>query len=77
MTLLVAYATCHGSRRGVAEPIGTQVGRSAQDADVRTVRDVGDVGNYEAAILGSAIHGGKSHRAPRTAPAMSRHPSWS
>lgn len=59
MTVLVAYATCHGSTRGVAERLGSRLVSKGLDTDVRAVSDVGDVTAYAAAVLGSAVHGGK------------------
>jgi menaquinone-dependent protoporphyrinogen oxidase len=81
MTVLVAYATCHGSTREVAERVGTQIALSGLDAEVRPVRDVQDVTVYEAAVLGSAIHGGKwlpegSQFVRRFGPALRHRPVW-
>lgn len=59
MTVLIAYATFHGSTQGVAERIGSRLALSGLDTDVRMVGEVKDVAAYDAAILGSAIHGGK------------------
>lgn len=58
MTVLVAYATWRGSTRGVGERIGSRLSASGLAVDVRPVTDVQDVTPYEAAVVGSAIHGG-------------------
>ncbi|HET9071174.1 MAG TPA: flavodoxin domain-containing protein [Acidimicrobiales bacterium] len=59
MTVLVAYATCHGSTRGIAERIGGRLAHSGVDVDVRPMTGVADAGAYEGAVLGSAVHGGR------------------
>jgi menaquinone-dependent protoporphyrinogen oxidase len=59
MAVLVAYATDHGSTRGVADRIADRLRRRGFDAEARAAADVLDVSRYEAIVLGSAIHGGK------------------
>lgn len=81
MTVLVAYATCHGSTRGVAERLGSRLVVSGLDTDVRPVSDVEDVRAYAAAVLGSAVHGGKwlpeaVGFVGRWGPALRRRPIW-
>ena len=71
MAVLVAYATCHGSTRGVAERIASRLALSGAEPDVRTVQDVHDVSVYEAVVLGSPIHGGKW--LPEATEFLSRH----
>lgn len=51
-SVLVGYASEHGSTRTVAERIGARLG-----ADVRSLDEVEDPGAYEAFVLGSAVHG--------------------
>lgn len=58
MTVLVAYATCHGSTRGVAERIGERLEMGGLETEVRDVADVVDATRYAAAVVGSAIHAG-------------------
>jgi menaquinone-dependent protoporphyrinogen oxidase len=77
MRVLVAYATDHGSTRGVA-------GRLRQrgvDAQARAVADVQEISGYEAVVLGSAIHGGKwlppaRQFAGRNAAPLRERPVW-
>jgi menaquinone-dependent protoporphyrinogen oxidase len=59
MVVLVAYATDHGSTRGIAVRIADRLHQDGTDARARAVADVPDVSAYEAVVLGSAVHGGK------------------
>jgi menaquinone-dependent protoporphyrinogen oxidase len=59
MVLLVAYATGHGSTRGVADRIAERLRQRGMAVDVRQMTDEADVVRYDAVVLGSAIHGGK------------------
>jgi menaquinone-dependent protoporphyrinogen oxidase len=81
MRVLVAYATDHGSTRGVADRIADRLRRNGADADACAVADVLGVSRYEAVILGSAIHGGRwlpSARqfADRNAASLRERPVW-
>ena len=59
MLVLVAYATDHGSTRGVADRIADRLQQRGADPETRAVTDVLEISRYEAVVLGSAIHGGK------------------
>lgn len=59
MTVLVAYATAHGSTREIAERIGSRLRERGCDAVVLGAEATGPVGEYEAVVLGSAIHNGR------------------
>ena len=59
MTVLVAYATAHGSTRGIAERIGARLRESGVAVEVTAADAVTDVAAYEAVVLGSAIHSGR------------------
>jgi menaquinone-dependent protoporphyrinogen oxidase len=59
MRVLVAYATDHGSTRGVADRIADRLRQRGVNAEARAAADVLEVSRYEAAVIGSAIHGGK------------------
>jgi menaquinone-dependent protoporphyrinogen oxidase len=79
--VLVGYATAHGSTRGVAERIGSRLRPHRIVADVRPVADVQDLGRYDAAVLGSAIHGGRwlpdaKQFVDRHATALTQRPVW-
>jgi menaquinone-dependent protoporphyrinogen oxidase len=59
MTVLVAYASAHGSTQGVAEAIARGLERSGVGVEVRAAADVGPVAGYQGVVLGSAIHNGR------------------
>src|ERR1039457_2993594 len=54
--VLVAYATEHGSTRGVAERIATRLAEAGAQVDARPVDDVDDLAGYDAAVLGSGVY---------------------
>jgi menaquinone-dependent protoporphyrinogen oxidase len=81
MRVLVAYATDHSSTRGVADRIADRLQQRGANAEARAVGDVREVSRYEAAVIGSAIHGGKwlpSARqfADRNAASLRERPVW-
>jgi menaquinone-dependent protoporphyrinogen oxidase len=81
MRVLVAYATDHGSTRGVADRIAGRLQQRGVDAEARAVAGVLQVSRYEAIVLGSAIHGGRwlpSARqfADRNAASLRGRPVW-
>ncbi len=55
MTVLVGFATMHGSTRGVAERIASRLGERGLEAEVRSFDDVADAAGYDAFVLGSAV----------------------
>lgn len=55
MTVLVGFATMHGSTRGVAERIASRLGERGIEAEVRSFDDVADGAGYDAFVLGSAV----------------------
>ena len=57
--ILVAYASAAGSTGGVAETIGKTLADTGIVVDVRGVQSVRTLDDYDAVVLGSAIHGGK------------------
>ncbi len=81
MTILVAFASTHGSTRGVAERLASSLAAHGLTAEARAVIDVEDVGGYDGFILGSAVHNQRwlpeaaafvrAHRA-----ALASHPLW-
>jgi menaquinone-dependent protoporphyrinogen oxidase len=58
MTILVAYASKHGSTQGIAERIGEKLLQLGKEIEVRSVDTVSDPGIYEAFVIGSAIYYG-------------------
>ena len=58
MTVLVAYASKHGSTQGIAERIAEKLQQMGKQAEARPVDDVKDPGSFEALVIGSAIYYG-------------------
>ncbi len=58
MTVLVAYASKHGSTQGIAERIAEKLRQLGIQAEARPLDEVSDPGNYEAFVIGSAIYYG-------------------
>ncbi len=57
MQLLIAYASVHGSTAEIAEFIGNELRQRDFTVTVKNMNDVESVDEYDAFILGSAIHG--------------------
>jgi menaquinone-dependent protoporphyrinogen oxidase len=53
--ILVTYATCTGSTKGVAEVIAKTLTESGLSIDLLSMQDVKDLTAYQAVIVGSAI----------------------
>ena len=58
MTILVAYASKHGSTQGIAERIAEKLRQLGKEAEARSVEEVSDPGSFEAFVIGSAIYYG-------------------
>ena len=58
MTVLVAYASKHGSTAGIADAIAEALVDHEVKAEARSVEMVDDLGPYEAVVLGSAVYAG-------------------
>lgn len=56
MTVLVAYASVHGSTRGIAERIASRLAEHGVEAECLSVDQVKAVDAYDSAVVGSAIH---------------------
>ncbi|HSR10223.1 MAG TPA: flavodoxin domain-containing protein [Thermodesulfobacteriota bacterium] len=56
---MVAYATKHGSTRGVAEAIGKELCGKGLAVDLVAMRNAGDLGSYQGAVVGAPIYMGK------------------
>ena len=70
-SILVAYATQFGSTAEIADAIAAAMLDSGAAVDVRCVRDVHEVGPYQAVVLGSAVHLG--HLLPEAVEFVRRH----
>ena len=71
MTVLVAYASAHGSTAGIALQIADRLLKSGFAAVARPVAQITDLQPYQAVVLGSAIH--DQAWLPEAAEFLSRH----
>lgn len=58
MSVLVVYASKHGSTRGIAERIAATLTAAGQPAEVRATEDAGDLTGYDAFVVGAAAYYG-------------------
>ena len=61
MTVLVAYATKHGSTRAVAEVVARGLGEAGFDVDLLAARAVRELAGYDAVVIGAALYVGRVH----------------
>jgi menaquinone-dependent protoporphyrinogen oxidase len=81
MTVLVAYGSKRGGTEGLARMVEGQVEAEGLTAEVRPAREVGDVQDYEAVILGGALYAMRWHRdarhfVRRHARQLAQRPTW-
>jgi menaquinone-dependent protoporphyrinogen oxidase len=57
--ILVAYASREGSTAQIAEAIAETLREAGAEVDARPVKEVHDLGGYDALVLGSAVRIGK------------------
>lgn len=58
MRALVAAGSKHGATEEIADAIGRVLRERGLETDVRSIDDVVDTTEYEAFVLGSAVHAG-------------------
>jgi menaquinone-dependent protoporphyrinogen oxidase len=58
MTVLVAYASKHGSTQGIAERIAEKLRQLGKEVEARPAEAVENPGSYEAFVVGSAVYSG-------------------
>ena len=58
MTVLIAYASKHGSTQEIAERIAEKLRQIGIQAETRSVDEVSDPESYEALVIGSAVYYG-------------------
>jgi menaquinone-dependent protoporphyrinogen oxidase len=56
--ILVAYASKHGATEGIANAIAERLASQGLDATAHPVDGLGDLGQPEALVLGSAVYAG-------------------
>lgn len=61
-TLLVAYASRHGSTREVAEAVAARLRERGHEVVIRPAADVGELEPYGGVVLGGALYFGRLHR---------------
>ena len=81
MSILVAYASKHGSTQGIAERIAEQLRQLGKQAEARPVEAVEDPGSYEALVIGSAVYYGSwlkeaTEWVHRNRAVLARRPVW-
>jgi menaquinone-dependent protoporphyrinogen oxidase len=81
MTVLVAYASKHGSTQGIAERIAERLLQIGKEAEARPVDKVLDPGSYTAFVIGSAIYYGSwlkeaTEWVHRNQALLAGHPVW-
>ncbi len=59
MKVLVTVASKHGSTYEIAKAIGSELAIRGMDVSVVPVQDVRTIDEYDAVVLGSAIHMGQ------------------
>lgn len=58
MRILVAYASKYGATQGIAERIAGKLRQMGHDAEAKSASGIGDVGDYEAFVIGSGVYSG-------------------
>jgi menaquinone-dependent protoporphyrinogen oxidase len=63
VTVLVVYASKHGSTGQVAERIASTLSAAGQPAEVVSTDNAGDLTGYDAFVLGASVYYGHWHKA--------------
>lgn len=58
MKILVAYASKHGSTRGIAKHVAEQLRAAGHEVDAASMHEVVDIQTYDAYVIGSAVYYG-------------------
>jgi menaquinone-dependent protoporphyrinogen oxidase len=81
MAVLVAYASKHGSTRGIAERISEKLRQEGTQAEARLLDAVENPGSYDAFVIGSAVYYGSwlkeaTEWVRRNQAVLAEHPVW-
>jgi menaquinone-dependent protoporphyrinogen oxidase len=81
MTVLVAYASKHGSTEGIAQAIADRLRELGEPVEVGSVDELREVGGFRAVVLGSAVYAGSWMKEAvefvhRFAEALAERPVW-
>jgi menaquinone-dependent protoporphyrinogen oxidase len=81
MTVLVAYSSKHGSTEGIAQAIADRLRELGEPVEVGSVDEVGDLEEFRAVVLGSAVYAGSWMKEAvefvhRSAEALAERPVW-
>ncbi len=81
MTVLVAYASKHGSTEGIAQAIADRLRELGEPVEVCSVGEVVDLAEFRAVVLGSAVYAGSWMKEAvefvhRSAEALAERPVW-
>src|SRR5581483_4803366 len=60
-SVLIAYATKHGSTRDVAYAIAESLASHGLFVETKRAGDVGDLSSFDGVVLGSALYMGRLH----------------
>ncbi len=58
MSILVAYASKHGATQQIAERIAETLRTAGQQAEARPIKAAGNLADYDAFVIGSAVYFG-------------------
>jgi menaquinone-dependent protoporphyrinogen oxidase len=61
-SILVAYATKHGSTREVAEALADHLRAEGLEVEVQPAREVADLKPFDGVVLGGALYFGRWHK---------------
>jgi menaquinone-dependent protoporphyrinogen oxidase len=59
MKIFVGYASQHGATRGIAARVADQLRLAGHEAEIRPVTAAGDLGGFDAFVIGSAAYIGR------------------
>jgi menaquinone-dependent protoporphyrinogen oxidase len=81
MSVLVAYASKHGATRGIAERVGDTLRSCGLETDVQSIKDVADITQYAAFVIGGAVYFGSWLKEvvaflERHQATLAEHPVW-